>query len=79
MPIIEGKILEGSTIHADGWKAYDGLVLNGYNHYRVFHSRDEFARGKSHANGITKESLLKQPHLPLLIFYQIITYLDLHS
>ena len=31
MPIIQGKILEGSTIHTDGWKAYDGLVLNGYD------------------------------------------------
>jgi len=40
MPIIEGKILEGSTIHTDGWKVYDGLVLNGYDHYRVFHSKD---------------------------------------
>ena len=36
----------------DGWKAYDGLILNGYDHYRVFHSKDEFARGKSHVNGI---------------------------
>ena len=52
MPIIKGQILEGSTIHTDGWKAYDGLVLNGYDHYRVFHSKDEFARGKSHVNGI---------------------------
>ena len=52
MPIIQGKILEGSTIHTDGWKAYDGLVLNGYTHHRVFHSHDEFARGKCHVNGI---------------------------
>ena len=52
MPIIQGKILEGSTIYTDGWKAYDGLILNGYNHYRIFHSKDEFARGKSHVNGI---------------------------
>ena len=52
MPIIEGRILEGSTIHTDGWKAYDGLILNGYDHYRVFHSNDEFVRGKSHVNGI---------------------------
>ncbi len=52
MPIIEGKILQGSTIYTDGWKAYDGLVLNGYDHYRVFHSENEFARGKSHVNGI---------------------------
>ena len=52
LPIIQGKILEGSTIHSDGWKAYDSLILNGYDHYRVFHSKNEFARGKSHVNGI---------------------------
>jgi transposase-like protein len=52
MPIIQGKILEGSTVHTDGWKAYDGLVVNGYDHYRVFHGNNEFARGKSHVNGI---------------------------
>lgn len=52
LPIIQGKVLAGSTIHSDGWKAYDGLILNGYDHYRVFHSENEFARGKSHVNGI---------------------------
>ena len=52
MPIIEGKVLEGSTIYSDGWKAYDGLILNGYDHYRVYHSHNEFVRGKSHVNGI---------------------------
>ena len=52
MPIIQGKVLEGATINTDGWKAYDGLVVNGYDHYRVFHSNDEFARGKCHVNGI---------------------------
>lgn len=52
MPIIKGLILEQSTIYTDGWRAYDGLVLNGYEHYRVFHSENEFARGKSHVNGI---------------------------
>ncbi|MDR1267792.1 MAG: transposase [Holosporales bacterium] len=29
MPIIQGKILERSTVHTDGWSAYDGLVVNG--------------------------------------------------
>jgi transposase len=52
MPIIKGKVLEESTIYSDGWKSYDSLVLNGYKHYRVFHSKNEFARGKSHVNGI---------------------------
>lgn len=52
MPVIKGKILEGSTVHSDGWKAYDSLILNGYDHYRVYHSHNEFVRGKSHVNGI---------------------------
>ncbi len=50
--IIEGRVLERSTIYSDGWKAYDGLVLNRYKHYRVYHSHNEFAREKSHINGI---------------------------
>ena len=52
MPIIQGKVLEWSIVNSDGWASYDGLILNGYKHYRVFHSHNEFARGKSHVNGI---------------------------
>jgi len=65
MPVIKGKILEESTIYTDGWKSYDGLVLNGYKHYRIHHHKNEFARGKNHVNGIesfwsyTKRRLLK--------------------
>ena len=65
MPVIKGKILEESTIYTDGWKSYDGLVLNGYKHYRIHHHENEFARGKNHVNGIesfwsyTKRRLLK--------------------
>ena len=52
MPIIQGKVLESSTIYSDGWKAYDGLVLNGYEHYRIYHSHDEFTKNKNHVNSI---------------------------
>jgi transposase-like protein len=52
LPVIQGKILEGSTIYSDAWRAYDGLILNGYDHYRVHHHENEFARGKNHINGI---------------------------
>jgi transposase-like protein len=52
MPIIQGKVLSETKIYTDGWKAYDGLVLNGYEHYRIFHDENEFARGKNHVNGI---------------------------
>lgn len=65
MPVIRGRVLEESTIYTDGWKSYDGLVLNGYKHYRIHHHKNEFARGKNHVNGIesfwsyTKRRLLK--------------------
>ena len=52
MPIIKGQIQKGTVIYTDGWKAYDGLIFNGYKHYRVHHHDNEFARGKNHVNGI---------------------------
>jgi transposase len=52
MPILKGHILEKSDVYTDGWKAYDGLVTNGYQHHRVHHHENEFVRGKNHVNGI---------------------------
>ena len=52
MPIITGRVLEGTDIYTDGWMAYDGLVLKGYEHHRIHHHRNQFARGKNHLNGI---------------------------
>ena len=51
--VIRGKVDIASVIHSDGWAGYDGLVDLGYKkHYRVRHGKNEFARGKSHINGI---------------------------
>jgi transposase-like protein len=51
--IIRGKTSIDSVIHSDGWRGYNGLVDFGYKkHFRVYHSKDEFARGSSHINGI---------------------------
>jgi transposase len=52
MPIITGRVIEGTDIYTDGWKAYDGLVLKGYEHHRIHHHQNQFARGKNHVNGI---------------------------
>ena len=41
-----------TLIDSDGWPGYNGLVDLGYGHYRVDHSRDGFARGSVHINGI---------------------------
>jgi len=52
MPILKGRVLAESDVYTDGWKAYDGLVTNGFKHHRVHHHENEFARGKNHVNGI---------------------------
>jgi transposase-like protein len=54
LKMIKGHVspVNESIIFTDGWRGYDGLVLEGYKHYRVHHSANEFARGRRHINGI---------------------------
>ncbi len=54
LQMIKGHVSPASesTIFTDGWRGYDGLVFEGYKHYRVHHSQNEFARGRRHINGI---------------------------
>lgn len=53
MPIIRKVVGSGSDIYSDGWKSYDALGIYGYNHKKVKHSEDEFARPDgSHINGV---------------------------
>ena len=52
-PIIKKFVRKGSVVYTDGWMAYDGLVLNGYKHYRIDHSSFEYSNRKGgHINGI---------------------------
>jgi transposase len=74
--IIRGKVDPASIIHSDRWRGYNGLVDLGYKkHYRVHHGNNEFARGKSHINGIesfwsfAKRRLMKFHGIPQSTFY----------
>ena len=52
MPVITRLIQRPrSNVYTDKWKRYDGLVLHGYKHHRINHSK-EFARSHNHINGI---------------------------
>lgn len=52
MPIIARLVARSkSNVYTDKWKSYDGLVLSGYKHHRINHSK-EFARSHNHINGI---------------------------
>jgi transposase len=51
--VIRGKVELKSVIYSDSWRGYNGLVDVGYGkHLRVDHSKDEFAKGRNHINGI---------------------------
>jgi transposase len=52
IPIVKGKILGETEVYTDGFKSYDSLITEGYTHHRIYHSKDEFARGKNHVNGV---------------------------
>ena len=54
LPIIRDlSDIREAEFYSDTWKAYDGLVDFGAKaHYRVKHSKNEFALGKNHINGI---------------------------
>jgi len=50
--IIRTKIIPESVIYSDSFRSYDGLVLDGFRHYRINHAK-QFKRGKrNHINGI---------------------------
>jgi transposase-like protein len=43
LPILQGEVLDETTVHTDGWRSYDGLIdIKNFKHYRVYHSKDEF-------------------------------------
>ena len=53
MPIIRKVVASGSDIYSDGWRSYDALAVYGYNHKKVKHSENEFAREDgTHINGV---------------------------
>jgi len=53
MPIIRRVVRSGSDIYSDGWRSYDALAVYGYNHKKVKHDENEFAREDgTHINGV---------------------------
>lgn len=75
MPIIRNVIASGSDIYTDGWRSYDALAVFGYNHKKVIHDEDEFAReDETHINGIesfwswTKRRFVRFNGIPKRLF-----------
>ena len=52
MPIVRQLVCKQSTIYTDKWKAYDGLVFDGYKPKRINHTKTYSNRHGSPVNGI---------------------------
>ena len=78
LPIIRTTVKSGADIYTDGWGSYDALAVYGYNHKKVNHSKNEFARQETgeniHINGVesfwswTKRRLAKFNGIPKTLF-----------
>jgi transposase-like protein len=51
-PIIEENVLDGSVVHTDELKSYNGLKKAGYNHKTVNHGLGEYVSGETHTNNL---------------------------
>jgi len=74
MPVIKELVNKSrSNIYTDQWPSYDGLVVSGYKHHRINHSK-EFANAHNHINGIesfwsfVKRKMRKHNGIPRHLF-----------
>ncbi len=50
--IIKTKVVPESVIYTDSFRSYDGLVLDGFKHYRINHQQCFVMSKRNHINGI---------------------------
>lgn len=50
--MIRGNVDPDAVVNSDGWRGCNGPVDPGCGQFRADHSKDEFARGSVHINGI---------------------------
>lgn len=67
--IIKSKVRQGSIIYSDSWRSYDGLVFDGFEHYRINHYFEYVNDKNHHINGI--ESFWSFAKTKLTKFYGV--------
>jgi len=50
--IIRTRVIPESVIYSDSFRSYNGLVLDGFKHYRIDHDKEFMNRKRNHINGI---------------------------
>ena len=76
LPIVKRLVTsKDSIVYTDKWRGYDGLVFDGYKHFRVNHSKQYSNRKGTHINGIenfwgySKQRLAKFHGISRITFY----------
>lgn len=73
--IIRTKVVPASVIYSDGFRSYDGLVMDGFRHYRINHETTFAQSRRNHINGIesfwsyAKSQLRRYHGIPRPKFY----------
>ena len=50
--IIHTKVVPQSIIYSDSFRSYNGLILDGFRHYRIDHTKEFRNKKRQHINGI---------------------------
>jgi transposase len=50
--IIRTRVIPKSVIYSDSFRSYNGLVLDGFRHYRIDHDKEFTDKKRNHINGI---------------------------
>ena len=77
-PIIQANIVEGTTIHSDGWRCYRRLSELNYNHRWINHELHyvDPTDPTLHTNGIEGLCQVKVPHPQITISLHVALYMD---
>lgn len=79
MTVIKARILPGSTIYSDLWKAYSNIDQEGYNHGTVNHSKEFKSAQGVHTNNIEglwgKLNIMLMTKMKSILIYYCSKYL----
>ena len=50
--VIRTRVIPKSVIYSDSFRSYNGLVLDGFKHYRIDHDKEFTNTKRNHINGI---------------------------
>ena|GEM_PF-5043649 len=65
-PIIRQTVKSVADIYTDGWSSYHALAVYGYNHNKINHQKNEFARQDIYINEVDNSKVGQNEDWPSL-------------